>query len=245
MRLMTFAILGLAMSVAGFPTRAAELPPAPVLDDEADEDFGSGWYLRGDVGVVDQLRAGRGRDPGTVLTPPLARTRFDRDWVLGGGVGYRFSSWFRSDLTVDHRFGAAFKGLRLDSGAAMDRADFDATAVLVNGYVDLPFWNGITPYLGAGLGVSINRFGSAERLVQQASMPGAIVALPSRTQTAFAWALMGGVAIDLTNSLKLDLGYRYTRLGDARTRFDGSEPGIGARDIVAHEIRIGARVMID
>lgn len=245
MRLTTLAILGLTMSVAGLPAQAAELPPAPVLDDEADEDLGSGWYLRGDIGAVDQLRMGQGRDAGTALTSSLARARFDRDWVLGGGFGYQLSPWFRSDLTVDHRFGATFKGLRLGSSVAADRADFDATVILVNGYVDLPFWNGITPYLGAGLGMSINRFDGAERQVWQPNGSLDAAALPSRTQTALAWALMGGVAIDVAGNVKLDLGYRYTRLGDARTRFDGGEPAIRAKDVAAHEFRIGARVMLD
>lgn len=245
LRLTTRAILGLAMAMASFSSRAAELPPAPVLDDVVDEEFGSGWYLRGDIGVVDQFRTGQGRDAGTAFTPSLVKARLDRGWGFGGGAGYQFSPWFRSDLTIDHRLGATFKGSRLGFGVAADRADFDATAILVNGYVDLPFWDGVTPYLGAGLGVSINRFDSAERQALQPNGSLNVVALPSRTETAFAWALMGGVAIDVAGNVKLDLGYRYTRLGDGRTRFDGGEPAIRVKDVATHEFRIGARVMLD
>ncbi|MGO4573208.1 outer membrane protein [Microvirga sp. 2TAF3] len=247
MRLTIFAPVGLALGLAGPAAHAADLPPAPVLDD-SDESVGSGWYLRGDIGAVDPITVRHGRDGGTAAVPPLVKARFDRGFVLGVGAGYQVSPWFRTDLTIDHRFGASYKGVRFgtDSGFALDRADFETTTFLANGYIDLPLWSGVTPYLGAGIGVGLNRFDNAERaLVVAGASPSASMLLPSRTETVLAWALVGGIAIDLTANLKLDFGYRYSHLGAVRTQSDGTEPSIRARGISTHEFRIGARYMFD
>jgi opacity protein-like surface antigen len=56
---------------------------------------------------------------------------------------------------------------------------------------------------------------------------------------------MGGVAVDVGSGFKIDLGYRYTHLGDARTRIDGPGAGIRTDDLKTHEIRLGARYTID
>jgi opacity protein-like surface antigen len=45
--------------------------------------------------------------------------------------------------------------------------------------------------------------------------------------------------------VKVDLGYRYMHLGDARTRLEGVQAGIRTKDINAHEFRVGARYMIE
>jgi opacity protein-like surface antigen len=53
---------------------------------------------------------------------------------------------------------------------------------------------------------------------------------------------MGGIALDLTHHLKVDLGYRYSRLGGefASRNAPARPPRAGA-----HEFRIGARYLLD
>jgi opacity protein-like surface antigen len=76
----------------------------------------------------------------------------------------------------------------------------------------------------------------------------------------FAWALMAGLSFDVTQNLKLDLGYRYLDLGKVTsgsmhcltgTGFitggpaNGCEPGIQSkRDVAYNDFRIGLRWMI-
>ncbi|NIX77896.1 porin family protein [Microvirga sp. c23x22] len=236
-------MVALALGATGLPALAADLPPAPVLEESGDE---ASWYLRGDIGVVDKIVARRGRDFGSDEVPPLIKSRFARDLVISGGVGYRFAPWLRADVTVDHHFEAAFRGARFSSSAnyAQDRTDFEATTFLANGYVDLAFWESITPYLGAGIGVSSNRFDSGNRLAV-ISDAAQLVPLRSRTQNAFAWTLMAGIAFDITSNLTLDLGYRYTHLGNTRTGFEGADIPLRANAVAAHELRIGARYRFD
>jgi opacity protein-like surface antigen len=66
--------------------------------------------------------------------------------------------------------------------------------------------------------------------------------LLSQRDTLLAWALMGGVAFDMTSNLKIDLGYRYSRLDGSD--FDG-EATFRPREVNAHEFRIGARYLFD
>jgi opacity protein-like surface antigen len=219
----------------GATAYAVDLPPAPILDDE-DETLGSGWYLRGDTGGVDASISRRSRD--TNLSS-FVNGKLDQAFMVGIGLGYQFSPWFRADVTVDHRFAASLRGTDLGTGGAyaLDRANVDATAVFLNGYVDLPLWIGITPYVGAGIGLSQLRVESHELVGISGAMR-----LPSQTDTLLAWALMGGVAFDITGNLKVDLGYRYSRLdGGGFDRNAAFRP----RQVNAHEFRIGARYLFE
>jgi opacity protein-like surface antigen len=66
----------------------------------------------------------------------------------------------------------------------------------------------------------------------------------STQKFSFAFALMGGVAYDLTSNMKLDIGYRYVNFGS----FSGISSLSGAlfsNQITTQEIRVGLRYMID
>lgn len=239
----------LALGLAGAAHAADLLPPAPSLD-QPDEvvELGTGWYLRGDIGYVDYSTP---RDVGFGLPTllPLDGERLERTFTLGGGIGYQLTNWLRADATVDYHFGAEFSGTRPNPtysiGFVRDKADLESTVMLLNGYVDLGYWAGVTPYVGAGIGLSANRLTNIAREAYVLGVPNGSLVLSPHTTYNLAWALMAGVAVDIGQGFKLDLGYRYTRLGDVRTRIDGPGPGIKTDDISAHEIRLGARYVID
>jgi opacity protein-like surface antigen len=56
---------------------------------------------------------------------------------------------------------------------------------------------------------------------------------------------MAGAAVDLGSGFKLDLGYRFVRIGDAKTELDTAGFGFKLKPLDAHEARIGVRYMID
>ena len=101
----------------------AQPAPAPYVQDD---NYASGWYVRGDVGF-SWLDISGLDDGGTV--------------IAGGGVGYKLHQYFRADLRVDHAY-------EHDAGAF----DVSGTTVLLNGYVDVPLSMGFTPYAGLGAG---------------------------------------------------------------------------------------------
>jgi opacity protein-like surface antigen len=188
------------------------LPPAPVIDD-SDIPVDSGWYLRGSISAIQAADD----------APAVTRLRFDGALSLGAGVGYQVMPWLRGDVTADHRFETdLLTGASALSSMAAPSA-FRSTIVLANAYVDLPFWEAITPYFGGGLGFSRNEFDQF-----------------ADAETAFAWALTAGVGFDLTRNLKFDLAYRYSQLDAATVQFDSFD-----HHLSAHEIRVGARYHFD
>jgi len=133
---------------------------------------------------------------------------------------------------------------------------------LANGYVDLGTWYGLTPYVGAGVGFASLRasgFNDVGGNYARDNATGAILAgtsfatggyLANRDKTNFAWALMAGLGYDVSERLKLELGYRYLNLGKAET---GNAVCFGdptcqftvkAKDLDSHEFRLGMRWML-
>ena len=85
--------------------------------------------------------------------------------------------------------------------------------------------------VGAGLGV------------------GGIGFAPNRSVTSFAWAAMAGISYDITQNLKLDVGYRYLDMGDAQSAAIAcTVPSACEKQhyhLASNDIRIGLRWMIN
>jgi opacity protein-like surface antigen len=242
------SVLLLSTALAGPAFAADLLPPPPSLEGYGQvAELGAGWYLRGDIGYTD-YSSPRDRLFGSAALLPLNGERLEGAFTLGGGIGYQVNEWFRTDLTVDYRTRTGFDGTRpfptYDIGYVHDRAELDSLTFMLNGYVDLGTWSGITPYLGAGLGLASNRLNNVTRLTY---VGGALVdrtIVETHTTNNLAWALMAGAAIDVGSGFKVDIGYRYIHLGDVQTRWDAAA-GIRTNALRAHEVRVGARYMID
>ena len=141
----------------GIPARrtgarlAADYEP-PIVVDQAPEfvpvEVGSGWYLRGDISY--SFNDSPFED--------FSDIGFDVDHVRFGG-GWRRRLQF-------HRHGPRRRDARTSCRATKpgsSPAFFDARLEnqvwtgMANGYVDLGTYVGLTPYLGAGLGIMYSR----------------------------------------------------------------------------------------
>ena len=194
------------------------------------------------------------------------------NYVASLGGGYQFNKWFRSDLIFDFR--QPIKSIHQGVGrecitgtagvgstpyqyeipyTATCTPDLQATLksydVLINGYLDLGTWYSLTPYVGAGVGLSFGYAASSSRYVQNNGVPYQVSYVDSinnatyyqnwdRAQSKqyynFAFAFVGGVAYDIFPHTKLDVGYRYTHLGS-----------ILGTNVATQEVRAGLRYMID
>lgn len=169
--------IGLFLSVASASAADMAAPaqlPAPAAEPMVE--WGSGWYLRGDLGVSDDKRDPMMRMPGTITSADKGGTG------LGGdiGFGYQFSSMFRSDVTAGIRRRsvqnlASSDNCQIgtnpvvangvvtgttpitDSCTATGRTGINRYPLLVNAYVDLGSFGGLHPYVGAGVGAAILR----------------------------------------------------------------------------------------
>jgi len=212
-------------------------PPPPMI---SAPELG-GWYLRGDVGVAANTTAPAlfntpnplaGNYWGAGANQSFNNTNLSASTVFDLGVGYQFNRWFRSDVTFEYRGGGRLQTLYAinnpnfaTSGTAtasqlLDayRADTSSFIGMLNGYADLGTWYGLTPYVGAGVGFSNNYLtGMTDQgqITQGAngatSSSGGFFSNGSKTN--FAYALMAGVDFDVTQNLKMELGYRYLNYG--------------------------------
>ena len=147
------------------------------------------------------------------------------------------------------------------------RANLSSYIAMVNGYVDMGTWWGVTPYVGAGVGLAYNKlFGLTDTGY---AYPGDGNYYPTGgysddgAKTNFAWALMTGLSFNVTQNLKLELGYRYLDYGKftsgASHCLNGTGTGGGfsagacggssyvvysKNDLASNDFRIGLRWMI-
>ena len=222
------------LATPGVALAADLLPPPPALEPAppmAGPDFG-GWYLRGDVGVGVQMGSRNvaiSPDP-LIGAPADAFNSFYNPTISAStlfdvGVGYQINNWLRADITSEYRGGSHFQvleqvGVPSTSSQFADfyRGNLSSWVGMVNGYVDIGTWYGITPYVGAGVGVARNTLSGVTDV--GFAYPGAGLGgfptggfLDDGSKTNFAWAGMAGLGFNVTQNLKLDLGYRYLNLG--------------------------------
>lgn len=254
-KLSTYALAGaIAFALAPVAGYAADLPEPPLLEPSAPVEFGSAWYLRGDVGYKKY------QNPDVSFKGYKYKGEDLNDTaVIGGGVGYKFNSWLRADVTVDYEFKSKFHGDLVcyfnngpcpgnqthKAGYSQEEAKIDAITPLVNVYADLGTWNGITPYVGAGIGASYLKVTD----YKYKNPNGSRGDQPGNGVWDFSWALMAGLGYHVTDNLIIDTGYRYLNLGDAKsgkaTGFGKGAKRIKFDDLEAHEVRVGFRYLID
>lgn len=215
------AVGGLAIAVLCSPVAAADLSGADDLLAKAPQiEATSGWYLRGDIGYVINEKPKWSQlnfDP--VFTPTV-----DDAFLVGIGAGVRLNDWLRVDVTGDYRSRADYAYGPLSS-------DLSVATALANVYVDFAKWGSVTPYFGGGVGAGYMSVSDIELLGTD---------IGKTDGWGIAWALMAGVAISTGPNWQVDVGYRYLNL-------DGVSLGAGLPDLnqTAHEIRLGARYLID
>ena len=263
------------------------LPPPPALEPPppAAMEF-NGWYLRGDVGVGASAGSAKVFQSPDPLPGYISSGYYDANATEGSynnsisasgifdiGVGYQFNNWFRADVTGEYHGGSRVQALYVindpNGSPQTQAADFysgnlSSIVGLVNGYADLGTWSGVTPYVGAGVGFAGNTLFGLSNQSENTIVVNPIGTWPSggyasdHSQWNFAWALMAGLSFDVTQNLKLDLGYRYLDLGKfssgrmnclngsgAGSGFGCAEPSIASkRDVAYNDFRIGLRWMI-
>ncbi|WP_316225890.1 outer membrane protein [Bradyrhizobium sp. SZCCHNS3052] len=245
---------------------AADMPimPPPVYAPPPAADFG-GWYLRGDIGFSNQKVKDVHYSRESAYTPMTSfnqTSAFDTAGIYGVGVGYRFNSWFRADVTGQYRGNANFK--------ATDR--FNATAggvpysgidnysgsksewlVLANAYVDLGTWWCVTPFIGAGVGgarVTISNF-TDTGINNLPFTTTSFATAPTSSKWNFAWAAHAGLAYNVNPNLVLELAYSYVDLGQGQTGvlsdYVGNTTGnvFKFKDITSHDLKLGVRWNFD
>jgi len=258
-KLTTIAFATCALAVISTPAAAADVPQRPVPVPHA---VMKGWYLRGDIGMTNQqvddldnlLFA-------TAVDFELHDKNFEAGMSFGGGIGYRFNSWLRADITGEYRGETEFHGFDTYLDDVGDPRFNDYTAkksewlALANVYLDVGSWHGISPFVGAGVGaanVAIRSFRDAG--IAYSTPNDLATAFPTmgyaddHDEWNFAWALYAGLGFEVTPAVTLELAYRYLDMGDGESgdiiAFDGTnlfDNPMEFQDITSHDLKLGVR----
>lgn len=232
-------ILTTILTGMSVPAIGADLGEVPGYHHTTPVEFGSGWYLRGDIGysaIVD-----------TNLSY-YSDSRYDYDHqsidhalAVSGGIGYHFNEFLRTDLTVEHSGGHDWNGDTygtLCGGGATpgecwseDQAIVDRTSLLLNGYFSLGQYGHFKPYVGAGIGVShvswdsyrsdaycevdpgeTCSYGAHPGGVDPVVFDGPTTYYDGAESTVLTYALMAGFDYRIDHNWTVDFGYKWTRL---------------------------------
>lgn len=227
-------------AVAADLSRVFVSSPSMIRDNR---ESSSGWYLRGTIGYVDYKRP----EADFAAYPSvdnMSREGLSNSAVVGAGLGYRFNANVRADMTLDHIFSSHFKGVvpAFAVASITDKGLLQSSTFMVNGYLDFRSVMGLTPYIGAGIGVAHNIFSRHEMLTYDPAIGSqSYTSLAGGDNFSLAWALMAGVGYQLSSNFTFDLGYRYVSVGDVKTRLFDSGTGADVESVGAHEVRMGIR----
>jgi opacity protein-like surface antigen len=266
------AALSLSFATSAF---AFDTPPPVDAPEITTIDTAEGWYIRGDLGYNGSVDFEKPTiktfksSTDTYTSTKFDSARFDSDFTLNAGAGYQFNDWLRSDLTLDY-FKGTFDGKSTTNkpcsaiqpngtkcGSSYEQA-LASLGLLANAYADLGTYWGLTPYLGAGAGVTNMDYGSMTASKYCISGGGKCDKFTDYKDKSyngleswrFTYALMAGFSYDVATNLKLDFGYRYSKVaGGDMFDWSSNEKMNGARGVKGeddgfsrHEFRAGLRL---
>jgi opacity protein-like surface antigen len=208
-----------------------------------------------------------GVDPPFGMESAWFNDDFDTFFVGGVGVGMYLSPRWRGDITVDARTatsgdadGSFRYALIAPAGSDMvgtvrENVDVRNTVALANLYYDLSQrGSGLTPYIGVGVGFavrSIDREHITTQVVDDGTPPPANAPSYSGSgkahQLAPAAAVMAGFAYSISPGTVIDVGYRFTWIGDVDMSMrinrgaDSYQSRLTIGDSFDHQIRAGLR----
>lgn len=212
----------LALTSLALLIPASGFAQTPAYDSE-------GYYLRLDTGY------GFAREAKASGAPVAGQVNdVEGSPIVAAGVGYRFSRYFRADVTTG--YAGSYQLNDRDGAGNGWKADIEAWSTFLNLYAEYPLgeWS---PYLTAGAGVSRNKTGTLTRSPTALNIPG-------KTSTEFAWQAGAGVGYTLSPNWSLDLGYRYVDAGQfstGGTASDGTSGNTVKGDLRSHVAMLGIR----
>jgi opacity protein-like surface antigen len=182
---MPLRALLLGLLALGFSGAAEAAPQAWYLG------FGAGWTTLGSVGF--ELHA--------PTAPQSGKIDFGDNAAVDLTGGYRFEMPLRLETEIHFADYDASKFRPQGAGATALGGDVSNLAIFANAIYDFPVSDDIL--LSAGFGLGADQFDPA------ITAAGFRV---SDSQTAFAWHLIAGVTVPLSDKIELEGDYRYQQI---------------------------------
>lgn len=253
----------LAAPAAGF---AADIDPSYLEAGQTTPvEYGSGWYLRGDIGT---FHASGEASYGVGGSGDVNGAEWFSDASFSAGAGYILNQHFRADVTLNYRDGINFEGTSdfYECGGAYtgecatsDVAEGNSTSIEANAYWNIAHIGGFSPYVGAGAGIAFVNWDDVYlqrcRLDQDedcvlanngAAVTQTFVGTETQTRSfdtnVLTLSASAGFDYRFAERWVADFGYKYTHMLDIGMNDDQTLPNLDSVSI--HEIRAGLRYEI-
>ena len=166
------------------------------------------------------------------------------------------------DVTLQYRTATPFHGGNQYSSVTAGTTNYiqnningevSSTVVMGNAYWDLTHYNGLTPFIGAGIGAAYNHTGNTRSMSAGSFLP-QYGQYTDKGTWNLAWALHSGVSWDVNSRLKLEAGYSFTSLGSAKSHLTtcyGSTGSVACnedltlKNLYSHDLHLGMRWLLD
>ena len=207
----------------------------------------SGMAIASDGGFYVSVKAGgsfldaskSASTNSTTATGASSKFKEDTSLAIGGAVGY---NWMDSDLPVrtelEYMYRGDFKFRYADSNSTLTNK-IDLHTLMLNAYWDFYNSTSFTPYINGGVGVAW-----IQEDFSTGTVTDAITAPSSNTKANFAFNLGAGVGWEMTDSVILDLAYRYNYYGDGKAvTATGTNNSVQSKvkNISTHDVLLGLR----
>jgi opacity protein-like surface antigen len=157
--------------------------------------------------------ASLGENVHTVFNPApgyIQDTKMDVGYLVGAAVGLRWNDFLRSEIEVAYGSNSAN---HLESAAyGVPYPNTPATGTIGAAYLLGNIWadwknnSPLTPYAGGGVGVAFVKNSGVDF--------SGIYGFADSNQTRLAWQLGAGIKYDISDSMALDIGYRYLNVNN-------------------------------
>ena len=162
---------------------------------------------------------------------------------IGGAIGYNWAKHgvsLRTEMEFLYRTNLGYEANPTFTNAATPTkftSKMTSKTVFFNGYYDFTNTSKFTPFVGGGIGFSMNNTKTNGSLTN-----GTLPAEGTINKTDFAWNVGGGVAYALTEHISLDVTYRYADLGKANWGANFTDVvRLTANNLHTNEFLFGAR----
>lgn len=125
---------------------------------------------------------------------------FDSGWMLGGSVGYRYDENWKAEFEVAYRENDIDKA-RFGGTKVNQKGSVDTWSYMINGFYQIDTCYGIYPELGAGIGFAHSDLKAT-----------AGAGTAKEDGTDFAYQLMAGLVMEVTESMDAYIQYRFMHI---------------------------------
>jgi opacity protein-like surface antigen len=154
--------------------------------------------------------------------------------IFGIEAGYNVNNNFRTSLSMD--YAPSFTAKNTESSTELGASTkVKSLVTMINLYADITNYNGLTPYLTAGLGIARNKSGKTTLTYQGDSASNSSSDGTTKTNAAFKVGF--GAKYAVNSDVDLDIRYQYVDAGKFKTVSNSNSPEGKVR---SNQILVGA-----